>query len=53
MEAHQCVKFTGVELPGGVELAAPVEKAATSLVEKTATGSRALEDQGGLSALAR
>jgi hypothetical protein len=41
------VKFTGVKLAGGVELAAPVEKAAASPVKKTAADPRALEDHGG------
>ena len=36
MEAHCCVEFTGVELIGGVELAAPVEKVAAGPVEKAA-----------------
>jgi hypothetical protein len=31
------VEFTGVQLTGGVELAAPVEKGATGLVEKGLT----------------
>jgi hypothetical protein len=35
MEACWHVEFTGVELTGGVELATPVEKATTGLVEKT------------------
>jgi hypothetical protein len=43
MEARQCVQFTGVELADDAELAAPVEKDTTSLVEKTAAGPRALE----------
>jgi hypothetical protein len=36
------VEFTGVELTSGAELAAPLEKAASSLVEKAAVV-RALE----------
>jgi hypothetical protein len=43
MEARRRVQFTGVELADDAELAAPVEKDTTSLVEKTATGPRALE----------
>jgi hypothetical protein len=43
MEARRCVEFTGVELTSGAELAAPMEKATTSLVEKVAVGPRAGE----------
>ena len=35
MEAYRRLKFTGVELIGGTELAASVEKAMIGLVEKT------------------
>ena len=37
------MKFTGVELIGGTELAASVEKAMIGPVEKTIVGPRALE----------
>jgi hypothetical protein len=37
MEACRCVEFTGVELAGGVELVALVEKGTTGLVEKALT----------------
>jgi hypothetical protein len=43
MEARRCVEFTDVELVGDAEFAAPMEKDATSLVEKAAAGPRALE----------
>ena len=36
MEAHRRVEFTGVELAGGTEIAAPVEKATAGSVEKPA-----------------
>ena len=42
MEARQRVEFTSVELADDLELAAPVEKDATSLVEKTVAGPHAL-----------
>jgi hypothetical protein len=38
MEARRRVKSTSVELVGGAELAAPVEKAATDPVEKALVG---------------
>jgi hypothetical protein len=38
MDAHWRVKFTDVELTGGAELIAPVEKATADPVEKVATG---------------
>ena len=47
MEARRHVEFTGVELTRGVEIAAPVEKTATGLVEKAAAGRRAGEGLGG------
>jgi hypothetical protein len=43
MKARRHVEFTGVELADDAELAAPVEKDATSLVEKTAAGPQALK----------
>ena len=38
MEARRRVEFTGIELAGGAEIAAPVEKAATGPVEKAVVG---------------
>jgi hypothetical protein len=38
MEAHRCVNFTGVELAGGAEITALMEKATIDLVEKAAVG---------------
>jgi hypothetical protein len=43
MEACRHVEFTGVELIGGAELAALVEKDAASPVEKAAAGPHTLE----------
>jgi hypothetical protein len=40
MEARRRVVFIGVELGGGAELTAPVEKATTGLVEKATAGGR-------------
>ena len=40
------MEFTGVELAGGAELAAPVKKDATSPVEKAVAGPCALEGRG-------
>jgi hypothetical protein len=40
------VEFTGVELAGGAELIALVEKVAASPVEKTAASPCALEGRG-------
>jgi hypothetical protein len=37
MEVCRCVEFTGVELTGGAEVAAPVEKAVIGPVEKAVT----------------
>jgi hypothetical protein len=45
MEACQRMEFTSVELAGGEELAAPVEKATTGPVEKAMAG-LALEKGG-------
>jgi hypothetical protein len=47
MEACRRVKFTGIELAGGAELAPPVEKAAIRPVEKAAAGPCARETRGG------
>jgi hypothetical protein len=41
------VEFTGVELAGGVELAASVEKATIGPMERATTGPRALEGHDG------
>jgi hypothetical protein len=38
MEARRRVEFTGVELAGGAEITAPVEKTVTGPVEMAATG---------------
>ena len=38
--------FTDVELAGGMELDAPVEKATAGLVEKATVGPRAIEGRG-------
>jgi hypothetical protein len=40
MEARQRVKFTGVELAGGAELAAPMEKATAVLWREGDAGRR-------------
>jgi hypothetical protein len=47
MEACWHVEFTGVELTGGAELAAPVEKTMIDPMEKAATGPYAGEDRDG------
>jgi hypothetical protein len=47
MEARWHVKFTGVELASGAELAAPIEKATTGPVEKATAGPCAGEARGG------
>ena len=47
MEARWHVEFTGVELVGGAELAAPVEKATTGPIETATMGPRALEGRDG------
>ena len=44
MEAHRCVEFTAVELAGGTELTAPVQKAMTGLVDKVVVGCSSGED---------
>jgi hypothetical protein len=41
------MEFTSVELAGCAELATPMEKATTGLVEKVAVGPRAGEGRGG------
>jgi len=40
------MEFVGVELAGGTELAAPVEKAAAGLVEKNGCGGREVQWRG-------
>jgi hypothetical protein len=45
MKACRCV-FTGVDLVSGTKLAAPVEKAAVGLVEKTVMGPHTLDGCG-------
>jgi hypothetical protein len=47
MKARQCVEFISVDLTSGAELAAPMEKAMTSLVEKATVGPRAGESHDG------
>jgi hypothetical protein len=54
MEVCRCVEFTGVELTGGAEVAALVEKVVTGPMEKAATfrsggkdGPRAEEGRSG------
>jgi hypothetical protein len=47
MEARWHVELTGVELTGGTELAAPVEKTTAGPVEKAATGPCTREDRDG------
>jgi hypothetical protein len=38
MEARRCVEFTGVQLVGGMEITASVEKVTAGPVEKAVTG---------------
>ena len=45
MKARRCVEFTGVELVGGAELAAPMEKVATGPVGKAVAGRSGGEDE--------
>jgi hypothetical protein len=47
MEARRRVKFTGAELAGSAELAAPVEKATVDPVENVTVGSCAGEARSG------
>ena len=46
MEAHRRVKFTDVELAGGADLAALMEKVAVGPVEKATVHPRAREAHG-------
>jgi hypothetical protein len=47
MEACRQLEFTGIELAGGAELAAPVEKAAAGPMEKASVGPYVGEARGG------
>jgi inactivated superfamily I helicase len=47
MEARRPVEFTDVELAGGLDLAASVEKATAGLVEKVVASPRAAVVRGG------